>query len=204
MRAPSAALRVVARLFLVLGVSACGASSRETPARAPHPSGALVDAPSPAMAHAATPSASAQNERETEAPSPSPSASATPPEGPSRTVCVGKARPPRPSAATCCYPAMEPIRAAMRALNPRFAACLTRHGDPEGRVLLRIAVGTSGEPDEVCGESTIVDPSGAFLRCVVEAARAARLPESSDAQERVCGSMRLAYPVQFSRSKSVP
>lgn len=99
---------------------------------------------------------------------------------------------------------MEPIRAAMRALNPRFAECLTRHGDPEGRVLLRIAVGTSGEPDEVCGESTIVDPSGAFLRCVVEAARALRLPESSDAQERVCGSMRLAYPVQFSRSKSSP
>ena len=23
----------------------------------------------------------------------------------------------------------------MRALNPRFAECLTRHGDPEGRVL---------------------------------------------------------------------
>ena len=204
MRARSVGLRVVARLFVVLVVSGCGASSRETPARAPHPSAALGDEASTATAHATTPTASAPLEAKIEAPSPSPSASAIAPEGPSRTVCVGKARPARHAAATCCYPAMEPIRAAMRALSPRFVECLTRHGDPEGRVLLRITVGTSGEPDEVCGESTIVDPSGAFLRCVVEAARAARLPASSDAQERVCGSMRLAYPVQFSRSISSP
>ena len=202
MRAPSVGLRVVARLFVVLVASGCGASSRETPARAPHPSAALGDEPS--TAQPTTPSASSPLETKIEAPSPSASASAIAPEGPSKTVCVGKARPARPAAATCCYPAMEPIRAAMRALRPRFVECLTRHGDPEGRVLLRIAVGTSGEPDEVCGESTIVDPSGAFLRCVVEAARAARLPASSDAQERVCGSMRLAYPVQFSRSISSP
>lgn len=201
MRARSAFLRVVARLSLVLGVSGCGASSRETPARVPGTSASPGDEPSTAATRAIPPTASASLDPKTEASPPS-MASATVPEGPARTVCVGKARPSRPSAATCCYPAMEPIRAAMRALQPRFAECLTRHGDPEGRVLLRIAVGTSGEPDEVCGESTIVDPTGAFLRCVVDAARAARLPESSDAQERVCGSMRLAYPIQFSRSKS--
>jgi hypothetical protein len=97
---------------------------------------------------------------------------------------------------------MEPIRAAMRALHSRFAECHTSQGAPEGRVLLRIAVGTNGEPDEVCGESAVVDPGGGFLACVVEATRAARFPPSSDAQERVCGSMRLAYPIQFSRSES--
>lgn len=190
--------RVVAPLFLVLVASGCGATSRATIAGSPGPGASLGDEP-----QGSTPTPPPPIAPKAE-PSPPPSTSAGVLEGPTRTVCLGKSRPARPSAATCCYPAMEPIRAAMGALRPRFAECHTSHGEPEGRVLLRIAVGTNGEPDEVCGESAVVDPSGAFLPCVVEAARAARFPASSDAQERVCGSMRLAYPIQFSRSKSSP
>lgn len=126
------------------------------------------------------------------------------PSGKSSRRCVGRPRPaPKPPRAACCYPSKAPLVAAMNAVRPRLSSCVALMTEDEAVVPLRIAVGPSGAPDEICTDAP-PQRNPRFVQCVLEAVQSARFPALSPEDEELCGLLKLSYPLRFEKPAPTP
>jgi hypothetical protein len=95
------------------------------------------------------------------------------------------------------------VVAAMSAVRPSLSKCVALMTEDEAVVRLRIAVGPSGAPDEVCTDAP-PERSPRFVQCVLEAVQTARFPSSSPEQEELCGLLKLSYPLRFEKAPPTP
>jgi hypothetical protein len=91
----------------------------------------------------------------------------------------------------------------MSAVRPSLSPCVALLHDDLDTVAVRIAVGPSGVPDEVCIDA-LPQRSPSFVQCVLHAVQSARFPASSPEQEDLCGTLKLVYPLRFEKPRPTP
>lgn len=119
-----------------------------------------------------------------------------------REICQGPRVPPAPPHdATCCYPAMDLLRAPLRAAAPAFQGCFAARasGSARARVVLRFRIEQDGSVARACATAdTTVRDAGA-VACVLREVRRIRFSAMSDDERKLCGPVQLQYPVVFAR-----
>lgn len=177
---------------LPVGEDAVSASTKEAGSRAPEPPPRLAET-------------SPNEPAEIGAHDPHPRSEAVPEaSGKTPQACIGKPRPePKAPRAACCYPSKAPLVAAMSAVRPHLSKCVVLMTEDVETVLVRIAVGPSGSPDEVCTDA-LPQRGATFVQCVLHAVQSARFPATPPEQEELCGSLMLSYPLRFEKAPLAP